>query len=367
MINYGIKNYKFFKIFLKINKHKFVLLLINVIIFINNFIFLNNIYKKSDHIKNIIVKSFRNSDHLIMLFETKLFIDISNYINKINIKRKKKSIFFYTVDLFPGQNITNYLLNKLSDYFIFKFDENNPDYLIYNVFGKKHLEVKYKNCIKIAYYTENKIPDLNEADYAIGFSHINYLDRFFVNERGNSIIIQKIRDKVINNLIRKKFCAAVISNRYSSDGFRLKFIDELGKYKRVDMGGGFNNNIGGRVKDKIKFFSSYKFSIAMENSQGDGYTSEKIFHSYFSGTIPLYYGNYMINEIFDPKSYILILGEKDMIKKVEYIKQIDNNDKLYISILKGYKFVDRKRNVELKDFFYNIFAQEKSYAFRGMI
>ena len=30
------------------------------------------------------------------------------------------------------------------------------------------------------------------------------------------------------------------------------------------MGGRYRNNIGGRVKNKTKFLSSYKFSLAME-------------------------------------------------------------------------------------------------------
>ena len=57
---------------------------------------------------------------------------------------------------------------KLCDKFIIVFDSNNPDYLIYNIFGINHTDLKYKNTIKIALYTENKIPDLNEADYAVG-------------------------------------------------------------------------------------------------------------------------------------------------------------------------------------------------------
>ena len=72
----------------------------------------------------------------------------------------------------------------------------------------------------------------------------------------------------------------------------------------------------------------------MENSSGDGYNSEKILQSFLSGTIPIYYGDYMIDEIYNPKSFILIRGEKDMKEKIEYIKKIDNDDKLYFSILR---------------------------------
>ena len=53
------------------------------------------------------------------------------------------------------------------------------------------------------------------------------------------------------------------------------------------MGGRYNNNVG-IIKNKILFLSNYKFSIAMENSEGDGYLSEKIIDSFEAGTIPIY-------------------------------------------------------------------------------
>ena len=134
------------------------------------------------------------------------------------------------------------------------------------------------------------------------------------------------------------------------------------------MGGLYNNNIGGRVKDKIKFLNSYKFSISMENSKGDGYFSEKIFDSFLAGTIPIYYGDYMIDEYINPKSYILIKGEKDMLEKIEYIKKIDNDINLYKSLLKEKVFLDNnirnKNDKELKQFLQHIFEQDKSKAYR---
>ena len=43
----------------------------------------------------------------------------------------------------------------------------------------------------------------------------------------------------------------------------------------------------------------------MENSEGDGYISEKIVDAFLAGTIPIYYGDYMIDEFINPKTYIL--------------------------------------------------------------
>ena len=175
---------------------------------------------------------------------------------------------------------------------------------------------------------------------------------------------------MLNSPKRQKFCAALISNFNSTDGFRLKFIKELGKYKKIDFGGKIYNNIGRSVENKIQYLSQYKFSIAMENSEGDGYISEKIVDAFLSGTIPIYYGDYMVDEYINPKTYILIKGEKDLHKKIEYIKKIDNNDEIYKYILKEKVLLDNNIIIdtekELTEFLCHIFEQEKSKAYRKL-
>ena len=144
---------------------------------------------------------FKNSDKFIFDLIKNDFLDISKYLNNkynyllINfIKRKelslilfmqfikrnlkhlftqKKKIMLYSVDLFSFDSHKKWLKDKLKKKFIIKFNKNNPDYLIYNVFGSRHLSQKYNKSIKIAIYTENYFPDLNEADYAIGHYHIS--------------------------------------------------------------------------------------------------------------------------------------------------------------------------------------------------
>ena len=174
--------------------------------------------------------------------------------------------------------------------------------------------------------------------------HINYLDKY-----------------------TKKFCGAVISHCWAI--FRMNFIKQLNSYKNVDMGGGCNNNMNGKVINKIEFLSHYKFSIAMENSLGDGYISEKIVDSFLAGTIPIYYGDYIVDEYINPKTYILIKGEKDIKEKIDYIKKIDNDDKLYYNIMKENPIIDDKfiykiDKEEIGDFLNNIFEQDKNKAFR---
>ena len=374
-----------------------IFLILNYIFLFINLILVNLNFEIISNRNSKILSNFKNVDLFFINIAKKTFKQISFYLNSkydnnnLNINKielfdkqiqEKKVIKLYSVGSF-NTFYKNVLLNDitklLGEKFIFNFTPDNPEYLIYDVFSCDHLDSRYDNAIKIAFYTENIIPDFNDADYSIGFHNMHYLDRYF---RKTTLIwifqkrylniknkfFDKMKIKAYRSKKKKKFCAAVISNFNLSDGFRIKFINELSKYKNVDMGGNYKNNIGGNVYNKIEFLSSYKFSIAMENSEGQGYVSEKIIDSFMAGTIPIYYGGYMIDEFINPKSYILIKNENDMVKKIEYIKKIDNDKKLYKTIFNEKLFINnnlaRISDIEKSKFFSHIFEQEKNKAKR---
>ena len=359
---------------------KKVIFILNVILLFFNIY----VYNNREIVINFKSNLFKYSDYFIMNLNMKAYKYISKYLtNKYNInfessksslfnRIKKKIIKIKSIGLFDRKHHIKWLKNKLDDEFILQFDEDNPDYLIYNVFTEEDSKSKYKNAIKIAIYTENVMPDLNLADYTIGHYHIIYLDRYFKYPSlfgTNFKNIDQKRLEITKYPIRKNFCAAVISNCEDRYKFRLNFIDKLNEYKKVDMGGKCQNNINRSVSNKIEFLSNYKFSIAMENSDGDGYLSEKIIDSFLAGTIPIYYGDYILDEFINPKSYILIKGEKDIDKKIEYIKKIDKDDNLYKAIMKEKPILDdnfenKIDELEIKLFLKHIFKQDKNKAYR---
>lgn len=314
---------------------------------------------------------FKNSDEFIFFqqkYFTKHYLNHNNYYNDSN---KKKNVSLICKDTLDNNNCVfsfKKILENLN--FIVEIDEEKPDFLIYDVFGCEHSKEKYNKSVKIAFYSENIIADFSNADYCLSQAHLIYLDRYF---KYPSFIwrLNYLRDYKVKsigffakNKVKSKFCAAVISNVENYTSFRLEFIKHLNKYKQVDMGGEYQNNVGGKVKDKIKFLSSYKFSISMENSNGDGYITEKIIDSLMAGTIPIYYGDYLIDEYINPKVYINIKGEKDIFDKIDYIKKIDNDDKMYKSILNEKIFINdyyidiiRKTENERSSFLHHIFLQ----------
>ena len=137
----------------------------------------------------------------------------------------------------------------------------------------------------------------------------------------------------------------------------------MSKYKLVDLGGEINNTIGYNVTNNIEFFSKYKFSIAFEKNSGDGYATGHIINSLLAGTIPIYYGDYLIDEYINPNTYILVRNELDLLDKIEYIKEIDQNDELYKQFLSQDVLIDedivKKRKKQEIEYWSHIFRPDK--------
>ena len=204
---------------------------------------------------------------------------------------------------------------------------------------------------------------------------IFYLDRYFRKSPLLSCLkdlknkdFRKIRYKVLKGKKREKFCGAYLKNEINQDLFRVKFINELNKYKNVDIGDDINNNIEANAMETINFFSSYKFSIAFEKNSGDGYSTAHIIDSFLSGTIPIYYGDYLIDEYINPDSFILVRNDIDLIEKINLIKKIDQDEHLYKEILKKDVLIDenivKKRKKEENEYWSHIFKPDKSDAKR---
>lgn len=209
----------------------------------------------------------------------------------------------------------------------------NPDYLIYSVFGFKHLT--FDNCVKISYTGENLSPDFNLCDYAIGFDIMNFGDRYIrlplytlygIDELATPKIIEP------NIVLNRKFCSFVVSNASGSPE-RSRFFHLLSEYKQVDSGGKYENNVGGPVINKKEFIKNYKFNIAFENSMQDGYTTEKIMEPMLVNSLPIYWGNRLVKLDFNPRSFIDASNFSSLEAVVEHIVQLDINEDKYLNML----------------------------------
>lgn len=290
------------------------------------------------------------------------------------LQKKIKYIDFYK-DFDPQNNFLQHIIKsigcetELSD---------EPDYLICSVFGHEALNKKYDNCIKIFFTGENLCPDFNLYDYAVGFEYLDFGDRYmrwplyYAYGQGVWDLLMSKHINPHDKLAGKTgFCSFVYSNN-RGDFIREKFFQELSKYKKVNSGGRYMNNIGmpEGVKNKIEFESRHKFSIAFENSSHPGYTTEKLIQAFAANTVPIYWGDPGVKKVFNPESFVFVNDFESLDEVVNKVREIDQNDELYLkylgtpALLDPGKF-DRKAQIEqLGDFFRHIFSLEKEKAFR---
>lgn len=235
-------------------------------------------------------------------------------------------------------------IRALKKHYLVEFSED-PDYLFTNDSSIEYLDY---NCVRIFYTGENEHPNFNLFDYAISFDHMEFGDRHFrfpVHQmavfynpddvqKADNLDFKTARKFAKSDLEKKtEFCSFVYSN-YLTDNARDDFFNLLSQYKPVNSGGRYKNNVGGPVVSKLNFEQKHKFSIAFENSSREGYTTEKIFCALAADTIPVYFGDPLIGETFNEKRFINAMKYQNFEAVVDRVKEIDQNDELYLAIMK---------------------------------
>jgi hypothetical protein len=84
---------------------------------------------------------------------------------------------------------------------------------------------------------------------------------------------------------------------------------------------------GTKWRDNPNYFKDYRFVIAMENKNMNGYVTEKILNAYIAGAIPIYWGNSSyVKELFNPLSFIDVSDFSCIEACVEYVLDLDKDE-----------------------------------------
>lgn len=266
----------------------------------------------------------------------------------------------------------DFFAKLLSQKYRLTFSEQ-PDYLFYSVYGNSHHNT---DAVRIFFTAENVVPNFNYCDYAMGFHHIAFEDRYmrlpFWRTYTKDLERVFARQFASKSDANRKFCCMVVSNVKQTDGFREAFFEKLNAYKTVDSGGKYKNNVGGPVPNKYEFQKKYKFSLAFENVSARGYCTEKILESFAAGTIPIYYGDETVSQDFNPKAFINCHDYDSIDAVIEEIRRLDNDEEAYLKMLNepvfiGGKLPDRYSDENILKFLSNIFEGTPQKARRRKI
>lgn len=284
----------------------------------------------------------------------------------------KKTIKVCLVD-FYDQYVKALVRKALEERYNLIYDEKDPDFLFYSVFGYKHL-MYGERCIKVFVSGENVFPDFNECDYAVSSVTFSHGDRYlhlppcyYYDSSGlENIPLPPLQE----DMAQRRFCSFIyrMANHDAGSVLREQFCRKLMQdYKHVDCPGVVLHNMdapelserysGNWNESKIKFLSHYKFNIAFENGSTAGYMTEKLTDAFKANVVPIYWGSEGQVAPFPKEAMICANDYPDLDTLIARIKEVDENDEEYMKILAANPLrhgTALNRLSELADFFANI-------------
>lgn len=154
------------------------------------------------------------------------------------------------------------------------------------------------------------------------------------------MLIKQYNEQIFNE--DRNFCCFVYSNcdikKFKGVRDRHEFykimqrisnnrVDNLGRCLNdnyVDSGGWSNN---------FELLQNYKFVIAFENEQIDGYITEKMMSPMIARTVPIYLGAPDIKSYFNPNSFINVADFSSFEECIKYVLHVDRDPMLYTKYL----------------------------------
>ncbi|XP_071788292.1 alpha-(1,3)-fucosyltransferase 4-like isoform X1 [Asterias amurensis] len=117
---------------------------------------------------------------------------------------------------------------------------------------------------------------------------------------------------------------------------RMEFIQDLGRHLPLDTYGKCGNlTCLPRLSTKcVNLISTYKFYLAVENSECREYITEKFWEScLLNGVVPIVYGSPKADfeKLAPPNSYIHVSDFESVKELADYIIKVDQSDELYNS------------------------------------
>lgn len=234
------------------------------------------------------------------------------------------------------------------------YDAKNPDYVlvpishliasqkIYEEFKEKYDSKK----IYIFFGDECISPDLNLFDYAI-----TYDDEFVCRDRVyrhpiNWIIREFLRDQNQQQIDyseeykKRRFCNFIYYNSLAHPK-RDELFYAINNYQRVDALGKHLNNCEVPITRfqtnyfdiSVEMKSNYRFSIAAENDNFYGNTTEKIISSFYAHTVPIYWGNPNIASEFNEKAFINCHRYQNFEEVLEIVKAVNEDKDKWIEMV----------------------------------
>ena len=238
----------------------------------------------------------------------------------------------------------NFFLPILETKYRIRRDER-PDFLIYALTGHRH---RLYNCVKIYVHHETYLPNWKECDYAIlpvwsPDPRQLHLPIFAFDRSPQPLVRNRENWEKIRNS-KTRFCLLLSSYVDRTVAKRVEFFHALNRRRRVHSSGRGLNNTGFSAPPghaaKLGFLRPYRFTIAFENKERLGWTTEKMYDPLAVHTIPVFWGDRQATKYFNPQAFINAHDFRSLAELADYVCRVDETPELYDQYLRATPFAN---------------------------
>ena len=242
--------------------------------------------------------------------------------------------------------------------------DDRPEFLLYSLTGHRH---RLYNCVKIWTHHEVYPPEWKQCDYAIlpfwGEDPRCYYLPIFAYNRPAEPLVRKNPDWERIRAGKTRFCALLSAYVDPSVRHRMDFFHELNRRKKVDSIGRAANNTGWQAPpghdSKLEALRPYRFTIAFENKDLAGWTTEKMYDPLAVHTVPIFWGDRRAVEFFNPDAFINAYDFRSLADLADHVCAVDADEAHYRRYLEAPPF---RNNVPP-----DVFSEERLLDFMEII
>ena len=222
---------------------------------------------------------------------------------------------------------------------------SHADVVLYSVFGQRHQALRRT---AVAMSVEPFLPDARYAQWTADWRHhpsdhhlrYPYWAMQLLSPSGSSLLSTSREALTETSAPPPRFCNFIYSNGQCQ--MRNSFFVALHDRKPVDaLGRVFRNAEDARLgprderqwgATKRQVLADYRFTIAFENTEHPGYTTEKMVDAWLAGSVPIYWGNPAVVADFPAGSYLSLYEAGSMAKLIEQVLEAEHEPERYLQL-----------------------------------
>jgi hypothetical protein len=228
-------------------------------------------------------------------------------------------------------------------------DYRKADIIVIGPYGKRHMSPEIVNCThcwKLFCTGENVLPDYRYYHHSLTFSRFDFCGRnfrwpcwyhsFSMGREIDATYTFDETDRLIEtnqplvDPCSKEFWKRAVAIFNNMEPLRCHLFAAFDQRNKIDgVGGPFGNGFAWgdetTYREKLSILQNYGFNLCLENSQSDGYYTEKILHARSMGCIAIVYSDPHVYNDFHKDGLVNLYDFDTVSELVDHVLSLMSN------------------------------------------